>query len=723
MSSAPRESIAGLDRTPESRIVEPPPSTDARWIRCPSSPRRVREEDESPAVGEERRPNVHLLDGDLDRRDGARLGSAAGVESIDRPRLRSEDDHIVASPGAAVGLERGAADASRRAAVECCAPDLAAHEVAELAAVGRPERPAALHFARAGDRARLRRAERPDPDLGGAVLGPDTERQMQAIRRQRERAGLDPGAGNRDVERERRQLRRSATAEHKPGSPRTGRQREQRDHRRHDDQGRPDRSCRDWFGALRRIGRRRQHDPRFAGIAEPLLRIALEAAAQQFAHARRRRGRQGRQVGFARHHEAQRFDDGIGGEERPSGQHLVEHDAERPDVRAAVDRLPLRLFRRHVGGGAQDRAELGAGSVDRGQVSGAGERRGERRPAAGIDAGGRLAKRFGEAEVQHLGRTVGPHLDVGRLEVAMDDALLVGRLERFRDLAGERQCFVERHRSAREMFRERLALDEFHHQRPDGGGSARTGRLPVSPAERGQCGGLFEPVDLCDVRMIERREHPGFALEPHEAIGVGSERLRQDLQRDLAVEPRIPRAIDLPHPACPERAEDLIRAEPSTSGEAHDVPSRVESTGVRIIRRGTLVPADDPSAPSHTILSAVGLAAHRRDGFCGVRPGSDSAQRTGAYPSRVFPRAACSRIVERPLEAADVEVPDVAHGGYRTTRHRGARPQLAQVAPVTRHHPHPRRQRIRPATTRKETCEPLDDHLGYVPRTDGASRP
>ena len=39
----------------------------------------------------------------------------------------------------------------------------------------------------------------------------------------------------------------------------------------------------------------------------------------------------------------------------PAGQHLVEHAAECPDVRALVDRLPARLLRAHVGGRAEDR--------------------------------------------------------------------------------------------------------------------------------------------------------------------------------------------------------------------------------------------------------------------------------------------------------------------------------------------------------------------------------
>ncbi len=36
--------------------------------------------------------------------------------------------------------------------------------------------------------------------------------------------------------------------------------------------------------------------------------------------------------------------------------------------------------------------------------------------------------------------------------------------------------------------------------------------------------GIFEAVDLRDVRMIERRQNLCFALEAGEAIGIGGER-------------------------------------------------------------------------------------------------------------------------------------------------------------------------------------------------------
>jgi hypothetical protein len=51
------------------------------------------------------------------------------------------------------------------------------------------------------------------------------------------------------------------------------------------------------------------------------------------------------------------------------------------------------------------------------------------------------------------------------------------------------------------------------------------------------------------------------AREPLALPGHGTEARREDLQRDDAAEPRVARAVDLPHPARAERRLDLVRPE------------------------------------------------------------------------------------------------------------------------------------------------------------------
>ena len=93
-------------------------------------------------------------------------------------------------------------------------------------------------------------------------------------------------------------------------------------------------------------------------------------------------------------------------ERPPAREHLVEDGAEREDVGPRIHRPPFRLLGRHVGGRAHDNARLGRDRGDRG-------------------FGRRQLDQFRETEVEHLGAAVARDDDVGRLDVAMDDAVRV----------------------------------------------------------------------------------------------------------------------------------------------------------------------------------------------------------------------------------------------------------------------------------------------------------
>ena len=113
-------------------------------------------------------------------------------------------------------------------------------------------------------------------------------------------------------------------------------------------------------------------------------------------------------------------------------------------------------------------------------------------------------RQLGQAEVEHLDHAIGRDLDVGRLQIAMDDALLVRRFERLGDLPRNRHRLVQRQRPAGDPIGQRLALDQFEDQRM---------RLAA----------VLEPVNRADVRMVERGQHLRFALEAGQAFGIGRE--------------------------------------------------------------------------------------------------------------------------------------------------------------------------------------------------------
>src|SRR3954471_13865980 len=105
----------------------------------------------------------------------------------------------------------------------------------------------------------------------------------------------------------------------------------------------------------------RQDDAGFAHVAEALAWILLETAFDESANGGRRGRRQRREIWSVaddRREDVRQF---AAPEGPAAGQHLVEDAAERPDVRPLVHGLAARLFGRHVGGGAEDDAELGHG--------------------------------------------------------------------------------------------------------------------------------------------------------------------------------------------------------------------------------------------------------------------------------------------------------------------------------------------------------------------------
>ena len=61
--------------------------------------------------------------------------------------------------------------------------------------------------------------------------------------------------------------------------------------------------------------------------------------------------------------------------------------------------------------------------------------------------------------------------------------------------------------------------------------------------------------------MVERGEDLRFALEAREPLGIRAKPSGSDLERDVAIELRVARAIDLAHAACAKRGQNLVRAE------------------------------------------------------------------------------------------------------------------------------------------------------------------
>ena len=58
-------------------------------------------------------------------------------------------------------------------------------------------------------------------------------------------------------------------------------------------------------------------------------------------------------------------------------------------------------------------------------------------------------------------------------------------------------------------------------------------------------------------------------MEPRKPLRIPDEHLGQNFQRDVAVQLRVARPVDLPHPAHTNRCNDFVRPEAITRGKRH----------------------------------------------------------------------------------------------------------------------------------------------------------
>ena len=252
-----------------------------------------------------------------------------------------------------------------------------------------------------------------------------------------------------------------------------------------------------------------------AGPARPLFRVLLEALEQDLLepfcdvdpHRAKRR----------RHLVRDPVEDGLNlaRERRLSGETLVEDRPEGIDVRTAVERPGGDLLGAEVGHRPDERSRL------REPVLGGGEREAEVHDA-GSDAAPVLARRH----------------DVLGLDVPVDDAAGVAVVEALGNLDADVENVPETERPVAEEMPEVRPRQHGHDEEES----------PLVPAE---------VVDRNDGRVVHLRDDLGFPLEPFFGV-LRQVSGRDQLDRDLAVQDGVLRAVDDSHPATAQLGEDLV---------------------------------------------------------------------------------------------------------------------------------------------------------------------
>ena len=132
--------------------------------------------------------------------------------------------------------------------------------------------------------------------------------------------------------------------------------------------------------------------------------------------------------------------------------------------------------------------------------------------------------------------------DVGRLQIAVNDAALMQRGQRTQHSESDRQRLGHAQRAAAQLFGERLALEQLHCNE----------QLALV---------LPYLVNLADVGMVDARGRPGFAPETLPRRLVARER-RHRLDGDAAVEAFVARGVDDTHSAFSELPLDDVVPDP-----------------------------------------------------------------------------------------------------------------------------------------------------------------
>ncbi len=228
-------------------------------------------------------------------------------------------------------------------------------------------------------------------------------------------------------------------------------------------------------------------------------------------------------------------------------EHLVEDRAEGKNVAARVGGLSPHLLGRHVAERPEHDPRFGP------------ERRGRkvRRLASLL-----RARQLRQTEVENLDSAVVRHEDVLGLQVAMHDPLLMRRREAMSDLDREVDRLSRREPPACERTAKGLPFQQFLHD---------VRRSVVLP----------DVQDRRKVRVVQDPGSPCLLLESAQPIHVGREGSRQNLDRDLSTQARVPRAVDLSHSSCSNRREDFVGAQTRAGGECHG-----NSPGIVLMERG-----------------------------------------------------------------------------------------------------------------------------------------
>src|SRR5438034_857399 len=153
--------------------------------------------------------------------------------------------------------------------------------------------------------------------------------------------------------------------------------------------------------------------------------------------------------------------------------------------------------------------------------------------------GDRRPRQLGQTKIQNLRLAARGHENIRGFDVSMYNPPGVSAVQSIRNLNCQVQQFVQLKRLALDAVLQRLPFQQLH------GDEGLTLVLPYV-------------VNGTNVRMVQRGCGAGLALEAIDRIFVREQYLRQELERNGPVEPRVHRFVDYSHAPAAQQRFDLV---------------------------------------------------------------------------------------------------------------------------------------------------------------------
>ena len=141
-----------------------------------------------------------------------------------------------------------------------------------------------------------------------------------------------------------------------------------------------------------------------------------------------------------------------------------------------------------------------------------------------------VIRQLRQPKIEDLGLPAGSQKNVGRFQVAMHDALVVGDIERIGNLDSDVEDLIQRKRMAVDLLGEAFAFEQLHGDEV----------LPIA---------LLDGVDGADVGMVQPGGGARLLLEPLQSVCVPLEVAGQEFQRHVAAQPAVLGFVHYSHAA------------------------------------------------------------------------------------------------------------------------------------------------------------------------------